>query len=88
MEGETDDDEQDGEKGEAHQLDRFTPNGVDSEDGDPVTRDSTTTNEDEVSDGVVVELLIDVILGSISDLSENDRVVKTQTVEGHIEQKP
>lgn len=56
--GEAHDDEEDGEDGETHQLDRLAADGVDRGHGHPVARDRTGQDNDEVADGGVVEVLV------------------------------
>jgi hypothetical protein len=60
FEGEADDAEENGEKEESNELDWLTADSVNESDGEPVTGDGTSTNEDEVADGGFVEDVVDV----------------------------
>lgn len=88
VEREADDAEDDGQEGESHELDGLSSDGVDGEDSDPVTRDGACTNQDQVSDGVVVQLVVDVGLRCVANLREDDGIVKTETIERDIEKEP
>lgn len=55
---ETPDAEEDGEDGEAHQLNWLTSDGVNKCDGDPVTWNGTSNDENAVTGGKVVKLLV------------------------------
>ena len=59
--GETDDDEDDGQEDEAHQLDWFTTNGIDSGDSDPIAGNGTGTDNDETADSVAIEDFVDIV---------------------------
>ena len=52
--------ENDCEDEETHKLDRLTADGVDSGYSSPVTWNSTSARDYQVSDGLVVEDLVDV----------------------------
>lgn len=52
------DDEEDGEDGETHQLNRLAADGVHRRHGHPVAWDRTSQDDDEVADGGVVEVLV------------------------------
>lgn len=79
--GKADDDEENGEDGETHQLDGLAANGVDGSNGHPVTGNSTSTDQDQVTNSVTTQGLVDVGTASPADSTENDRVVETKTVE-------
>ena len=53
---ETDNAEEDGQHGEAHELDRFPANGIDKGNSDPVARNGTSAHNDDVPDRGIVEL--------------------------------
>ena len=55
-----DDAENDCEDAETHELDRLTADGVDSGYSKPVTWDSTSARDYQVSDGLVIEDLVDI----------------------------
>nr|POE48707.1 hypothetical protein CFP56_38803 [Quercus suber] len=86
--GETHDAEQDGEDGETHQLNRLATDGVDERDGNPVARDGTGTDEDEVTDGNIVVDLVHVVAARIADGREDGGVVETDAVERNVEEEP
>jgi len=80
VECETDHDEEDREHGEAHELDGLAAEGVDGGDGYPVAGNGTGADEDQISDGVVVEDLIHVLLTTgVTDCGQDDGVVETET---------
>lgn len=88
VESGTDDEEENGENDESHELDGLTTNGIDSSDGDPVSGDGTSTDEDDVSDSVVAEGLVDVWMLRVTDLFEDDGVVQTQSIKSNVEKEP
>lgn len=75
---------------EAAKLDSLAAKGINSSDGDPVARDSTSKDDNDVADSGVVQELVDVvgILGGVSDDLENGTVVQTETIKGHIKTEP
>ena len=82
--GEADDAEEDGEHGKTHELDGLASDRVHRGDGDPVTGNGTGADDDDVTDSGVVEKLVDIGSGGVSDGRENDGVVERQTVEGDL----
>jgi len=86
--GESDDDEEYGEHGEAHELNGLAANGIDGCNGDPVTGDSTGENENEISNSVLAVDLVHVGSTSPSDGRENDGVVERETIVGDIKEEP
>jgi hypothetical protein len=54
VESKTDDGEKNGQNKEAANLDRFTTDGVNSCNCDPVTRNETGAGENEIADTVIV----------------------------------
>ena len=85
---ETEDAEEDGEEGEAHELDGLATDGVNQSDGDPVTGDGTGTDDDQVTDSVVVVNFVHVVTTGVANSSEDDSVVQRDTVESDIEEEP
>jgi len=85
---ETHDTEDDGEDGETHQLNWLTTDSVDKSDGDPVTWNGTSADNDNVTDSGVVEDLVDVSSTRVADSLKNDSVVEGDTVESNIEEEP
>ena len=88
---ETEGGEEDGECGEAHELDGLAAPGVDEEEGSPVSGNETGDDDDEVADGDVPEVLVDgsgtgerLVGGTETDGVEDDGVVETETVEGDL----
>lgn len=57
---EADDDEEDGQHGEAQELDGLAAEGVDCCDGDPVSGNGSGAGEDQVANCVAVEDLVHV----------------------------
>ena len=87
---ETHDDESASEDGETHELDRLASPSVDEKEGDPVSGDETCDGEDQVADGDVVQVpvdlegSIDVCWGSETDGGQDDRGVETEAVESDL----
>lgn len=79
--GETNDDKNNGQDDEADQLDGLAADGVDGGDRHPVAGDGTRTDQDQVTDGVLVEDLVDVLAAAPADSTQDDGVVETKTVE-------
>lgn len=86
--GETHDAEEDGQDDEAHELDWLAANSVNESDGHPVTWDGTSADQDDVTNGNVVEELVGVDTLAVTDSLKDGRVVETDTVESNIEQEP
>ena len=85
---ETEDAEEDGEESETHDLDGLATDSVNKSDGDPVTRDGTGADDDQVTDSVVVVDLVHVLTTGVTNSGENDRVVERDTVESNVEEEP
>ena len=81
---EADNDEENGEHDESHKLDGLAANGVDSGDGDPVAGNCASADNDDVTDSGSVEQFIDVGTARVSNGSQNDRVVQTETIESDL----
>ena len=82
--GETNDNEDDGEEDEAHQLNWLTADGIDSGNGDPVTWDGASADDDQVADSSVVQHFPHGVTFGVADGLENDGVIETETVESNI----
>jgi len=74
---EADDDENDCQKDKAHKLNRLAADGIHERDCHPVTGDSTATDDDQITNGGVVQDFIDIVASSIANLLENDGVIET-----------
>jgi hypothetical protein len=61
------DDEENGEKGEASKLERLTSNRIDGCHCEPVSRNSTSTNEDAVTSRKVEQTVMQIVSTSITD---------------------
>lgn len=87
---ETHDDEENGQDAETTKLDSLATDGIDGSDGNPVSGNGTSKDNNDVTDGSVVEVLVDVggILGRVANDLENGTVVQGETVKGHIEAEP
>lgn len=79
--GETDDDEEDGQHNEAQQLDRLTAECINRSDGNPVSRDGTSTDQNQVARGGTVEVFVDVFTPTPSDSGKDNAVVQSKAVE-------
>lgn len=72
LECKTDDDEQDCQEDKASQLDWLAPDGIDCGYSDPVPRDGTSADQDQVSNGVAVESFVDILSTSPPDRTEDN----------------
>jgi len=94
---------EDSKDSETTKLNGFTTNGIDSSDGEPVTWNGTSHDENNVTNGVLVENLIDITemvsevhvklkiylpSSAISNSSENNGIVQRDTVESNVKEKP
>lgn len=88
--GETHDNEKDSKDDETHELNSLSANSINCGDGNPVSGDGTTENNDDVTNSSVVEVLVDVVgvLSRVANNAENGSVVQRETIEGHIKRKP
>jgi len=81
---EPDDDEDNGQHGEAHELDRLSANDVYESDSHPVARNRPGANDDQLADSSVVESLVHGVTLGITDCAEDDGLVETEAVEGDL----
>ena len=65
--GESNDTEENGEDGESHKLDRFATDGVDGGHSNPIARNGPGADDDQVSDGSVVEDVVHGLATGVSD---------------------
>lgn len=86
--GKSNDDEEDGQNGKAHELNRLATNRVDRGDSHPVAWNGAGADNDQVADSSVAEDVVHIAAAGIANGTENDRVVETQAVEGDIEEEP
>ena len=81
--------EEDGQQGEAHELDWLAADGIAEGNGDPVAGDGTCADKDDVADCDVHVVVVDVDgVGAEANGGEDGRVVQTNTVEGDIQEEP
>lgn len=75
---------------EATKLNSLATKGINGSDGNPVARDSTSKDNDDVADSGVVQELVDVvgILGGVTDDLEDSTVVQAEAIKGHIKTEP
>jgi hypothetical protein len=71
-------------------LDRLSSKSINSRNRNPVAWNSTCEDNDDISNGGVVEVLIDIvcILCRVSNDFEDSSVVQRETVESNIETEP
>ena len=88
--GETHGNEEDGQHTETHELNGLAADGVDGGDRDPVAGDGTSEDDDQVTDGGVVQELVGGVgtAGGVTDGSQDGGVVERETVVGDIEEAP
>lgn len=84
------DDEENSENSKASKLNGLTADGVNSGDGNPVARDGTGHDDDEISDGCVVQIFVDVLVVArrVSNSLQNGGIVQGQTIVSNIEEEP
>lgn len=82
------DDEKYSKDCETHELNWFTAESVDCGDRYPVSWNSTSANENEVTDGGFVKDLIHVVATRPTNGRKDDGVVETESVIGDIKEKP
>lgn len=83
--GESDRSKDNCKHGETHELDGLASNGVHCGNSNPVTRDCSSTDKNQVTHSRVVEDLVHAVTFRVANGSENDRVVKTETVESNLD---
>lgn len=88
--GETHDDEEDGQDSEATKLDGLTAQSINGSDRNPVSRDGTSEDNDNVTNGGVVQVLVDGggVLGRVANDAQNGAVVEGETIKGYIKAEP
>lgn len=74
--GETHDAEENGKEDEAHELNRLATNGVNERDSDPVSRDGTSADDDDVTNGSVAVDLVNIAASRVTNGTENDGVIE------------
>lgn len=81
---EPDNNEDNGQHGEAHELDRLSANGVYESDGHPVTRNRPGADDNQLANSGVVESLVYCITLGITDCAEDDGLVEPETIESNL----
>lgn len=66
----------------ANKLNRFAPDVLDGNDGEPVPREVSCCGNDEVADSVVVQIIPDSIVRVEADGRQDDTLVEIDAVEG------
>lgn len=82
----TDHEEDDRQNNEAGHLNWLAAESIHGANSEPVARDSTGADQDQVSDSVAVESLVHVLSTSPTNRTQNDGVVKTEAVECYREE--
>jgi hypothetical protein len=80
LEGESPDDEQDGQEDEANELQGLAADSVKGSDREPVTRDGTSADENAVTGSKVKELMVDGKTVSVTDGLEDSGGIQAKTV--------
>ena len=86
--GEPDANENDGEHDETHHLDGFTTPSIDESNGDPISWNRTSTDDDKISNCGIVKCFIHGISFGVADGTQDDGIIETKTIEGHIKGEP
>lgn len=88
--GETHNNEEDGQDSEATKLDGLTAQSINGSNGNPVSRDGTSEDNDNVTNSGVVQVLVDGggVLGRVANDVQDGTVVEGETIKGDIEAEP
>ncbi|EEQ40781.1 conserved hypothetical protein [Clavispora lusitaniae ATCC 42720] len=86
--GETKDNENDSQDDETTQSNWLSADGINGSNGEPVTRQRTGTNQNQVTNSSVVQTLVDVLGRGVTDSLQDNSSVQTQTVVGNIQKEP
>lgn len=84
----TNDAEDSGQGNETTKLNGLAANDIKSGNREPVTGNGTSAGNDNVTDGSVVQVVVDVLLTGVANGLENDGVVKTKPVVGNVKHEP
>ena len=88
------DDKEDCEDGKAHKLNWLAPPAIDEEEGSPVARNETSSGDDQVANGNVLEIFVHLARAgkatatAEADRSKDDGRIETETVKGDVEGEP
>jgi hypothetical protein len=74
---ETPNDEEDGQHGEADELEGFATDGVNGRNGEPITGDSSRANQDTVTSSELVKLVINSRSAPVANSLEDGSLVET-----------
>lgn len=88
MVSESHDAEEDGEDDETHELNGLATDRVHKGDSDPVARNGTSADQNDVSNSNVIEEIVGILLSRITNGLKDCGVVEAHTVEGDIEEEP
>lgn len=81
MVAKTDDAEEHGQDNETAELNWLASDGIHSRDRDPIPRNSTRADQDDVANRNVPEIIVDIVVIGVSNGGQNGSVVKTNPVE-------
>jgi|TARA_R110002003_G_scaffold52_13_gene4446 hypothetical protein len=82
--GETPNTKEDGEQDEADELEGLAADGVNSGNGEPVAWNGASANQDAVSCGKVVELVVDSCAATVPNGLEDSSGIQTETIESNL----
>lgn len=84
------DDEEDSQNDEASHLDRLATYRVNGGDRDPVSGNSSRQDDNNVSNGSVVEIFVDVVgvLGGVANNLQDSTIIEGEAIKGYIETEP
>lgn len=88
--GETHNDEENGQDSEATKLNGLTAQSINGSNRNPVSRDGTSEDNDDVTNSSVVQVLVDVadVLGRVANDVQDGTVVQRETIKGDIKAEP
>lgn len=88
VESKTNDNEENGEDNETTKLNRLSSNCIDSRHGHPVTWNSSSTNQNQITNGCISENVVDIWTSSIANGCQNGSIVQTKTIESDVKEEP
>lgn len=86
--GKTNNNEENGKHDKTTKLDRFTAKGINGSHGNPVTRNGTRADENQVADSGVVEDVVYIRAARPTNRRQDDGVVETEAIESNVQEEP
>ena len=77
---------QDCQHSEAHELNRLASNGVDKGDSDPIARNCSSTDKDQITHSSIVEDFVHAVTFRVANGTKDDGVVEAKAIESDLGQ--